>query len=181
MGNKPKLHDGYTVRNGEVIFYRDSAFYKAVSGKRPKVNQDKVTEYEDLCETYRQNFIEIGWLRLHTPIDLHQEQLGTNFLSVPFEHRARISSMIKGGTLIMLDKLKTFRVLESGEEITFEQLLGGGELFDLLQTAQEDREKLDSGEITREEWEKRLQTIDKWEKTKFHIESLNVVGMFVEE
>jgi hypothetical protein len=180
MGNKPKLHDGYTVRGGIVTFYKDSAFDKAVLGKRPKVDQDKVMEYEGLCEKYRNNFTEIGWLILHTPIAPHEEELGTNFLSVPVEHRARIASMIKGGTLIMLDRLKTFRVLESGEQFTFEHLLGGGELFDFLEIAQENREKLDRGEITKEEWERRLKTIDEWEKTKFHIERFSVVNMFAE-
>lgn len=180
MGKKPKLHDGYILRNGGVIFYNDSAFYKTVSGKQQKVDEDKVMEYEGLCESYRKYFMDIGWLRLHTPCEPHQEELGTHFLSVPLEHRARIAEMLKGGTLIMLDELKTFRVLETREQITLEQLLGDGELFDLIEVARENRERLDSGAITKEEWEKRIQTIGQWEKTKFHIECQNVAGMFVE-
>ena len=81
----------------------------------------------------------------------------------------------------MLDKLKTFRILDTGEEITFAQLLDDGELFDLIETARENREKFDSGEITMEEWERRFKAIEEWEKTKFHIECLNVVGMFIED
>ena len=182
MGKKPKLHDGYILRDGKVIFYSDSTLYKITSGKQkyPKVDEDKIMEYESLCESYRQHFMNVGQLRLHTPVDEHQEKVGTNFLSVPLKHRARIAEMLKGGTLIMLDELKTFHVLETGEQITFEQLLGDGELFDFVKVAQENHDKLDSGAITKEEWEKQVQTIRQWEKEKFHIESLHMAGMFVE-
>ncbi len=183
MGKKPKLHDGYILRDGKVIFYSDSTLYRITSGKqkRPKVDEDKVVEYEGLCASYRQYFMDIGQLRLHTPVDEHQEKVGTNFLSVPLKHRARIAEMLKGGTLIVLDRLKTFCVLETGEQITLEQLLGDGELFDLVKVAQENHDKLDSGAITKEEWEKQVQTIRQWEKEKFHIESFYIDGMFVEK
>jgi hypothetical protein len=181
MGNKPKLYDGYTVRNGEVTFCTYSALHTMQVGKHLKVDQDKVIEYEGMCETYRRNFMEIGWLRLHTPVGQHQETLGTNFLSVPLEHRARVAGMLKGGTLVKLDKPKTFRILETGEDITFEQLLCGGELFDLIEAGRQNREKLDSGAITKEEWERQTQAINQWEKTKFHIECWEIAGMFVEE
>jgi hypothetical protein len=183
MGKKPRLHDGYILRDSKVIFYSDSTLYKITSGKQkhPKVDEDKVMEYEGLCASYQQHFMNIGWLRLHTPVDEHQEKVGINFLSVPLKHRARIAEMLKGGTLIMLDELKTFYVFETGEQITFEQLLGDGELFDFVKVAQENHDKLDSGAITKEEWEKCAQVIVKWEKEKFHIESFCIDGMFVEK
>ena len=183
MGNKPKLRDGYILRDGKVIFYSDSTLYKITSGKQkyPKVDEDKVIEYEGLCASYRQYFMDIGQLRLHTPVEEHQEKVGTNFLSVPLKHRARIAKMLKGGTLIMLDSLKTFCVVDTGEQITFEQLLGDGELFDLVKVAQENHDKLDSGAITKEEWEKCAQAIGQWEKEKFHVESFCIDGMFVEK
>jgi hypothetical protein len=201
MGNKLKLHDGYTVRDGEVTFYKDSSLYKIQFPKHLKVDQDKVMAFESMCETYRKSFMEIGWLRLHTPVGLHQESAGTHFLSVPLEHRARIAEMLKSGRLVMLETPatqneggnlvyymleyaeldpRTYRVIETGKQITLDQLVGDGELFDFLGVSQQNRRMLDSGTITKAEWERQIQIIEQWEKTKFHIESWNIQGMFVE-
>ena len=202
MDNKPKLHDGYTMGNGKVTFYTNSPLYKTQFPKHHKVDEDKVMEYESMCETYRKHFMDIGWLRLHTPIEPHQEEWGTNFLSVPLEHRARIAGMLKDGRLVMIgnpaihregeksvyrvleiEELnpRIYRVLETGEGITLDQLIDGGELFDFLEVSRQNRQRLGSGTITKEEWEKQVKLIQQWEKTKFHIECSNIQGMFVEK
>jgi ssDNA-binding Zn-finger/Zn-ribbon topoisomerase 1 len=196
QNKKPILHDGYYVRNGEVSFYSNSADNKAIRVKHPKVNGDIVIHWEGLCETYRKNFEEVGWLRLHTPTrpeyfakmpdtlslfkEMSQEQLGGHFLSVPPQHRLRIAEMLNGGTLVMLDRLKTFLIVESGKQITFQQLVGDGELFDFLGTADQNHRDLESGKITKEEWEKRVRIVSQWEKTRFHVDYLKV-DMFVQE
>ncbi len=196
---KPILHDGYYVKNGEVTFFNDSVGYKTACGKHPKVDQNKVMLWEGFCDTYRKGFMAIGWLRLHTPVYPHQEvqkidpakplvvmmhkpdeHLGTHFLSVPPQHRDRIADMLKGGTLVTHNELKTFRVFETGEELTFQQLIGDGEFFDFLGTSAQNHKDFEIGKITKEEYENRLQTISQWEKTKFYLLYMKV-DMFVEE
>lgn len=75
---KPKLHDGYVLslplEDKLIHFYRDPPYNKVVV--RPKVygvevfkvDQEKVVVYEEMCETYRENFMKLGLLRLHTPL-----------------------------------------------------------------------------------------------------------------
>jgi hypothetical protein len=181
MEEKRKLRDGYTVRNGKVTFYDYSALQKMSVGKHARVDEEKVLEYEAMCETFRKTFMDVGWLRLHTPVEQYQERSGTNFLFVPQEHRARVAGLIKGGTMIKLSKPRTFRILETKEDISFDQIIGNGELFDLGKTRQQYRMEYGSGAITKEEWKKRATTLQQWGKTKFHIDSFEIPGMFVEE
>ena len=88
--------------------------------------------------------------------------------------------MLKGGTLVTHNELKTFRVFETGEELTFQQLIGDGEFFDFLGTSAQNHKDFEIGKITKEEYENRLQTISQWEKTKFYLLYMKV-DMFVEE
>lgn len=101
---KPKLHDGYILSlplEDEVIgFYRDSPYNRVMRDEVFKVDEDKVRAYEDMCKTYRQNFMKLGLLRLHTPLDVHDKRLGTNFLYVPPSERGRIARMLGGKPLI---------------------------------------------------------------------------------
>ena len=99
-----KLYDGYYLDNQEVVFYNLNLNDDA---RHFMVDQDKVMKYEGLCLTYKKNFMTIGWLRLHTPLAKYQETLGTNFLSVPQEHRARIAEMLQGRTLTINIFLKS--------------------------------------------------------------------------
>jgi hypothetical protein len=188
MGNKPKLWDGYIVKDGAVTFRKDSLLRKELSGKHPKVDQDKILEFEAMCETYRRNFMEIGLLRLHTPVAtdtrLYQEKWGMEFLFVPSEHRVRVAGIVKGETLVMLELggiLSIFYAVESQRKITLKQLLGDEELFDVFGAAQQNKEKRETGAITEAEWQERCQVIEQWFKTKFHLESIGVDGMFVEQ
>ena len=116
---KPKLHDGYILSlplEDEVIgFYRDSPYNRVTRDEVFKVDEDKVRAYEDMCKTYRENFMELGLLRLHTPLDVHEEQLGTYFLYVPPKERDRIAKMLKGKPLVTShnpDGFKVFCVVE---------------------------------------------------------------------
>jgi len=120
---KPKLHDGYILSlplEDEVIgFYRDSPYNRVMRDEVFKVDEDKVRAYEDMCKTYRQNFMELGLLRLHTPLDVHEERLGTYFLFVPPKERARIAGMLKGKPLITRynpDGSKVFCVVAKGKD-----------------------------------------------------------------
>lgn len=125
FSKKRKLHDGYILslplKDKLIHFYRDSPYNKVVV--RPKVygvevfkvDEDKVIAYEDMCQTYRKNFMELGLLRLHRPLDIHEEHLGTYFLYVPSKERARIAGMLKGKPLVTLhnpDGSKAFCVVE---------------------------------------------------------------------
>jgi len=108
--DKPKIHDGYILspplEDKLICFYRDSPYNKVVV--RPKVyrvgnfkvNEEKIIAYEEMCETCRQNFIELGLLRLHTPLCMHEEHLGDHFLYVPPKERRRIARMLNGRPLI---------------------------------------------------------------------------------
>jgi hypothetical protein len=174
-----KLHDGYTVRDGYINFY-DSHDLERPSGNHYKVEESKVAYYENLCETYRKNFMQIGWLRLHMPISPNQEKLGTNFLSVPERHRPRIVEMLGKETLITVDNFKTFCLVESGKRFPFEELLRNEELVDIFLLGKNNREKLDNGSITQEEYDKQLKIIEVIQKEKFHVETFTVEGMFVE-
>ena len=180
FGKKRKLHDGYIIKDGYISFYNDSLLNKELHSKTYRVDQDKVTYYEGMCETYRNNFMEIGWLRLHTPLEQYQEHLGTHFLSVPSKHRKRIADMLEGGTLITLDNLQTFRVVETGKYITLQELLGGEELIDFLEEGKQNSDKFNSGAITKEEFERQIEVIRNREKEKFHIECFTVQGMLIE-
>lgn len=103
FGKKPKLPDGYILslplEDKLLHFYRDPA-HRVLADKVLKVDEDKVIAYEDMCETYRENFMELGLLRLHTPLNVHEERLSTNFLYVPPSERARIQRMLGGESLI---------------------------------------------------------------------------------
>lgn len=178
FSKKPKLHDGYIMKDGLIHFYRDSAYNRVLSDEVFKVDEDKVTEYEGMCNTLRENFMEIGQLRLHTPVDIHQERLGTNFLYVPPKERTRIMKMLEGGTLITLDSLKwTFCEIGTGKHFTLDELIGSGELVDLSEIGEQNREKLQSGIISEEEIDKQAKAI---RENKFFIGSLEVEGMFVQ-
>ena len=67
---KPKLHDGYflslPLEDKLIHFYRDSAYNRVMRDEVFKVDEEKIMQYEDIRETYRKNFMEMGWLRLHT-------------------------------------------------------------------------------------------------------------------
>ncbi len=178
FGKKRTLHDGYTIKGGFINFYSESRLNKELSSKTYKVDQEKIVYYEGLCETYRKNFMKIGWLRLHTPIGQHQEHLGTHFLSVPPKHRKRIADMLGGGTLIALDNLQTFSVIETGKRITLQELLGGEELIDIFEEGKQRRDKFDSGAITKEEFDRHAEIIS---KETFHIGCFTLGGMFVEK
>lgn len=119
FGKKRKLHDGYILslplKDRLIHFYRDSPYNRVMREEVFKVDEDKVIAYEDMCQTYRENFIELGLLRLHTPLDIHEEQLGTYFLYVPPKERARIAAMLKGKPLVTSyspDGSKVFCVVE---------------------------------------------------------------------
>jgi len=179
FGKKRKLHDGYTVRDGVINFYDDPVTNRP-HGKHYKVDEGSIAHYEGLCETYQKNFMQIGWLRLHTPSGPNQEYLGTHFLSVPENHRTRVAEMVRGETLITLDNFDTFCLVESGKRFTLQELLGNEELVDIFMMGKDNREKLDNGSITQEEYEKQTEVIQSIQKEKFHIESFTVEGMFVE-
>jgi len=119
----------------------------------------------------------IGWLRLHTPMDRYQEELGTNFLSVPIEHRSRIWKMLEGGRLIIVDFPNEFLVYETEKRFSLAQFIDSGELIDLFETGALYRQKFNNGEISKEQFEKESEILN---KTKFHIECFKVQGMFVE-
>ncbi len=174
-----KLHAGYTVKDGYINFY-DGSYPERLSGNHYKVDESKVAYYENMCETYRKNFLQIGWLRLHTPISPNQEKHGTNFLSVPERHRTRITEMLGEETLITCDNFKTFCLVESGRCFTFKELLGNEELVDIFLLGKNNREKLDNGSITQEQYDKQIEIIEALQKEKFHVESFTVEGMFVE-
>jgi hypothetical protein len=96
-----------------------------------KVNQDKIAKYEEFCRFYRDNFLSTGMLRLHTPIDVHQEYLGTNFLFVPLKHRERLTKLLGRGYLIMLEPVKLFEILPEGKQVTWEEIIGSGVVSEL--------------------------------------------------
>lgn len=174
------LRDGYTVKDGAIFFYNYPVTNRP-HGMHYKVDASNVAHYEGLCETYRRDFMQIGWLRLHTPISPNQEYLGTRFLSVPENHRTRVAEMISGETLITLDNFNTFCLVESDKHFTLKELLGNEDLVDIFAISKENREKLDNGSITQEEYEKQIEVIQVIQKEKFHIESFTVQGMFAEE
>ena len=111
-GKKTKLHDGYVLslplEDKLIHFYRDSPYNKVVVRSKVygvevfKVDEEKVVEYEEMCENFRQNFMELGLLRLHTPLNIHEEHLGMYFLYVPPKERNRIAGMLKGKPLITM-------------------------------------------------------------------------------
>jgi hypothetical protein len=108
FSKKPKLHDGYILslplKDRLIYFYRDPVYNRvsSMTGEEVlKVDEDKVIGFEfGLCETCRENFMELGLLRLHTPLDIHQERLSRNFLYVPPSERVRIAQMLGGKPLI---------------------------------------------------------------------------------
>jgi len=109
---KAKLHDGYVLslplEDKLICFYRDSPYNKVVVRPRVygvelfKVDEEKVIAYEDMCETYRENFMKLGLLRLHTPLYMHEEHRGAYFLYVPPKERIRIAGMLQGKPLITM-------------------------------------------------------------------------------
>jgi len=166
------------MQDGIIHFYRDSALNRVLSEEVFKVDEDKVAEYEAMCETYRDSFMEMGWLRLHTPVDVHQEYLGTDFLYVPPSERARITQMLKGGTLATIDRFKTFHVIESRKNITIDELIGSGELVNLSEIGEQNRDRLERGVISEEEMEKQAQVI---QESKFYfIFGFIIEGMFIQ-
>ncbi len=148
---KEKWQDGYYLNNdGTIQFYRDAPLSKETEGQPvyvkdsrgelhcilpakmvSKVNQDKVVEYEGFCQVYRDNFLSTGMLRLHNPIDVHQEYLGTNFLFVPLKHRERLAKLLGHGYLIMLESVKLFEIIPEGRRVTWEEILGSGVVSEL--------------------------------------------------
>ncbi len=198
--SKKKLHDGYAVANGHVAFYKDSYLYKTQFPKHPKVDQDKVMEYEAMCQGFRDHFMTMGFLRLHTPVGIHQEEAGTDILMVPPKHRKRIAGMLKGGMLVRVETppmqdeggrlvyrvLETaqldprkFRILETGEDVTFEQILGDGDLFDIMEEREQNLKAPKGGSITQEEHDRRSQALQQLVETKFTIVCMAIEGMFV--
>ncbi len=96
------LHDGYYLFRGEVVFYSDDAISRVLSGRVFKVDQEKVLHFEGMCNIAANNFLELGMLRLHTPVDVRQDDLFllcSDGLSrmVPEEELAKILSQNKGG------------------------------------------------------------------------------------
>jgi hypothetical protein len=134
-----KYEDGYylILPNGYIQFYRAASLVRAMNEKAFKVNKEKVNKFESFCKLCREDFMNMGCLRLHTPVGHHQEHLGTDFLYVPPLERARVSQMIGHGFLITFERLKSFGVLlnpgvtDEYTLITLEDLLGTEELVDL--------------------------------------------------
>jgi hypothetical protein len=211
MGKRRKLHDGYyTVRDAHgnldsITFYSHPRGYKEMTGKHPKVDEDKVIQFEDMCEAFKRNFIEGGWLRLHTPLGAYQEELGTNFLYIPPEHRARIARTLEGGkTLVMehpFEKLLqpphgepfplknrplvdlihgSFILCENKRHIAVADLLCGEEIVDIRTITNQNVDNYNRGAVTQEEFERRRNTISGWVETKFQIQHAEIEGMFVE-
>lgn len=119
FGKKQKLYDGYILslplKDRLIHFYRDSAYNKVLTDEVFKVDEDKVLFFEGMCNDLRNDFMEIGQLRLHTPLGLHEERLGTYFLYVPPKERARIAGMLEGKPLVTLhnpDGSKVFCLVE---------------------------------------------------------------------
>ncbi len=142
---KEKWHDGYYVEENDIVFYKDPILSKATKGAKvytknsegelktlfpeklvKKVSQDKIMKYEDMCRVYRENFGDTGMLRLHTPIGIHQEHLGVEFLFVPVRHRERIKQLIGNGYLVMVEPINLFKILPTDKLITLEDLIGSG-------------------------------------------------------
>ena len=223
FGKKRKLYDGYILSlplsDRAIHFYRDSALNRVLSGESFKVDEEKVLAYEDMCETYRENFMEMGWLRLHTPLEMNQEPLGTDFLYIPPKERNRILEMLEGGVLYSLERFKLFCVVEeegvdtqtnikkeleklpegyraeikgTPEELaalglpapvreiksfTVDELIGSGELVDLSEIGNGNRERIEKGIISEEDVDKQIQSI---QETKFYfIMGFSIKGMFI--
>ncbi len=223
FGKKRKLYDGYILSlplsNRLIHFYRDSALNRVLSGESFKVDEEKIIQYEGICETNRDNFIEMGWLRLNTPLEMHQEPLGTDFLYVPPKERNRILKMLEGGVLVTLERYKSFRVVEEErvdtqanikkeleklpegyrvemkgipEELaalglpapvreiksySIDEIIGSGELVDIAEIGEQNREKIEKGIINEEDIDKQLNDI---QETKFYfIMGFSIEGMFI--
>ncbi len=181
FGKKSKLHSGYTIsapsNDRAIQFYRNSALNRILYGDNFQVDEEKVIQYENICEIYRKNFIEMGWLRLHMPLYVHQEHLGTDFLYVPPKERNRILKMLNGGVLITLERFKSFQVAESGERFSIDELIGTGELVDISEIGRNNREKIEKGIISEEELKRQTREIS---ETKFYfIMGFGVEGMFI--
>lgn len=224
---KPKFHDGYVLsvplEDKLIHFYRDSPYNKVVVRPRVygvevfKVDEEKVVAYEDMCETYRKNFMEMGWLRLHTPLYMHEEHRGTDFLYVPPSERARIAGMLNGKPLITMYNIDGsmvycpveaetkgaltalhkelppgYRVIVRGFEelaafipiytyekgFSLEELIGSGEMVNLSEIREQNRERLERGVISEEEVEKQVQAI---QESKFYfIFGFEIEGMFIQ-
>ncbi|MBN1161147.1 MAG: hypothetical protein JXA17_04285 [Dehalococcoidales bacterium] len=177
---KEKWHDGYYVEDNDIVFYKDPILSKVTEGAKvyiknsegelktlfpkklvQKVSQDKIVEYEGICRVYRENFGDTGMLRLHTPIGIHQEHLGVEFLFVPVKHRERIKQMIGDGYLIMLDSIRLFRIFPTDITITIEELIGSGVISDPEQ-----------------ETDYPIQ-LDNPEENRFFIRQFQIVDMFI--
>jgi hypothetical protein len=73
-----KLHDGYYLnKDGNVIFYEEPPLIRIMNSVPFRVDREKVLEFEALCVQMRSEFTELGQLRLHTPVAVHQEKQGT--------------------------------------------------------------------------------------------------------
>jgi hypothetical protein len=146
---KEKWHDGYYLQDDDIVFYKAAQLSKEIKGGVvytddsygglkilfpeklvEKVNQDEIATYESWCHVWREGFIRFGLLRLHTPIGIHQEHLGVEFLFVPVSHRDRINKMIGNGYLVMLDSVRLFGVVPAGTKIALEDLIGTGVISD---------------------------------------------------
>jgi len=179
----PRLHDGYYLFRGEVVFYSDDDISRVLSGRVFKVDEEKALNFEGMCNIAANNFLELGMLRLHTPVDVRQEERGTYFLYVPIPDRPRILDLIQGGTLISLKPsgFTEFEVIETGQRLTMEDLVGSlDRLVDIEKEYKPLREKLERQEISRKEFETQKEALaGQLGQSKFYITQLGSVDMFI--
>ena len=143
---KNKWHDGYYINEqGYIQFYHQRAVSKVNKGQPvygkdnkdnlslispekqvEKVNEDLIAQYEAMCNYYRDNFLDSGLLRLNTPVSVHQEHLGTDFLFVPIRHRERIKNLIGQGFLVMDGSVQSYRILPGDRQVSLSDILGTG-------------------------------------------------------
>jgi hypothetical protein len=178
---KPKTYSGYTLAlplsDGIINFYNDAPINRVLNGEKFRVDKKKILQYEQICEVYRKNYQEMGWLRLHIPLSMYQEYLGTDFLYVPPKERTRISEMLGGGSLITLERFKSFQVVGSEKTVSIDELSGSCELIDITKVGSENRELLEKGIISQEEMDKRTKSI--LENNFYFIFGFSVSGMFI--
>jgi len=173
-GKTRSLHDGYFIKDNYIHFYTDSVLDKIASDKDYMVDEEKVYYYESICENYHRNFMEVGWLRLHTPFAEYQERLGTNFLYVPPNERQRIMSITGGGALAANHNLQSFYIFAKELHITMQELIGTSKLVDIFKIYEFNKEK----GINEKELQKQQDFIL---HTKFFISNLQITGMIVQK
>jgi len=171
------FHDGYVLKEGNVLFY-DGTFPERTPENDYMVDEEKVGYHESMCYSYRQNFMEVGWLRLHMPFRFNEEYLGTYFLFVPENHRARIAAIIGDYSICTMDDFKKFFLAETGYQFTLEDLTKGQELVDITSMGQANRENLLTGLISQDEYEHQVKKIQQIQQENFHGFSVFPEGMF---